>query len=331
MMKKIYLIHPYSCTKADGVTHHCEELYSLFKDDDEFEVLPVDNLPIIKCRLFNGAFRFRHLYNAIKNSGADIVHVHQFTTIQVPQAMIAAWLCGKKIIYSPHWHPFSALNRPFLAKLMFYVLIYPFLKYIVKKCVAINDEDSAFLARFNRNVTCVPHWINDEMICKDTMAKRIHPSKEKLRILYVGRFDATNKGIDYLFYLPLNDYEIHLVGSGNIQPRNDMIIHENVSSKDLLYIYGSVDLVVVPSQYEAFSYVALEALSNGIPVLLSDRVRIADYLGGISGVTLFKYGDYESFCRSIITASEEMVDQNAIRAIFSKEQALKSYKDIYNI
>lgn len=48
-------------------------------------------------------------------------------------------------------------------------------------------------------------------------------------------------------------------------------------SSELSFVYNSIDLLVVPSiWYETFGLVVLEALSYGVPVLVSDRVGASD-------------------------------------------------------
>jgi glycosyltransferase involved in cell wall biosynthesis len=53
--------------------------------------------------------------------------------------------------------------------------------------------------------------------------------------------------------------------------KNRIIFSGYIDYIDMPYMYNLADLVVVPSLYpEAFSLVALEALSSGLPVIVSD-------------------------------------------------------------
>lgn len=93
-------------------------------------------------------------------------------------------------------------------------------------------------------------------------------------VLFVGRND-TNKGIEHLYSLPDN-YRVHCVCKGTVK-RNDFILHQNLGDAELACLYRQASVVVVPSRYEAFSLVALEALQYHTPVVISERVRIGDY------------------------------------------------------
>ena len=324
-MIRVLLIHPHIESYADGIASHCDTLYHLFIGNQTIQVMKPENYPYRKIKLFNGLFLFSKLIKAIKKSKADIVHVHGYTTLQVGQALLAAIICRKRIVYSPHWHPFHELKRPFLAKMFFYLTIAPLVRLFAKCCVCINKEDSAFLRKMGKPVYTIPHWISDSLT-----KEQHHAQKKSNMIMFVGRFDASNKGIDYLWHLEEGKYDIHLVGKGDISPRSDMTIHTNISQSELYALYRKSSLVVVPSQYEAFSLVTLEALALGTPVVISDKVRIADYLDSCDGVTIFRYGDYDAFSVAVANQIGKTVDTEKIYQIFSGETALKQYSDMYS-
>lgn len=324
-MISVLLIHPHIESFADGIASHCDTLYHLFIGHHNIQVMEPENYPYRKVKLFNGLFDFTKLIKAIRESRADIVHVHGYTTLQVGQALLAAIICRKKIVYSPHWHPFHELNRPFLAKIFFYLTIAPLVRLFASCCVCINHEDSAFMRRMGKPVYTIPHCLSETPLPRQATKT----ATSKISILFVGRFDATNKGIDYLWHLPEGVYEIHLVGKGNITPRSDMQVHQNIPKSELFELYAQCSLVVIPSQYEAFSLVALEALSVGTPIVMSDKVRIADYLDATEGVSIFKYGDYNGFCLAVQNSKNLKVDTQRIHQIFSIEAICTQYSNLY--
>ena len=327
-MIKVLLIHQHANGRANGIVSHCHTLYHLFEDSQDINVLKPENYPCRDIKVFNGLFYFKKLIKAMKESGADIVHIHGYTTLQVGQALLAAALCHKKIVYSPHWHPFHELRRPFMAKVFFYLTIVPLVKLLASCCVCINKEDTAFIKKLKKPVYTIPHCLADyPKLSIDNEKKSMANGKKS--ILFVGRFDAANKGIDYLWHLPEGLYDIHLVGKGNITPRSDMHVHQNIPQEELLQLYHDCSLVVVPSQYEAFSLVSLEALSMGTPVVMSNKVRIADYLENVDGVSIFNYGDYEGFCNAVQNSDNLHVDAKQIQSIFSKEAIRSQYVKLY--
>lgn len=324
MNKTVLLIHPHAENLVDGVATHCQRLYELFHNDNEIVIPKPENYPYRKIALFNNLFHFLPLLRAIRNSRADIIHIHGYTTLQVGQALLAAAIYRKKIVYTPHWHPFHELRRPLLAKAFFNLTIAPLIRMFASSCIGLNHEDSEFLKKLGKPVYTIPHWIEAKGA---SLSEKV--SKKGRMILFVGRFDALNKGIDYLWHLPEGMYDIHLVGKGDINPRCDMTLHINIPNEELSKMYLESALVVVPSQYEAFSLVSLEALTAGTPVVMSDKVRIADYLNGIEGVRIFKYGDYDDFCRAVKESMYMKVDKESIYDIFSPETARTRYRQVY--
>lgn len=63
---------------------------------------------------------------------------------------------------------------------------------------------------------------------------------------------------------------------------------------DLANVYAETRVVAVPSRYEPFSMVALEALAAGRPVVLSDACGAAEVLTGEHGAFVFPEGDVEA-------------------------------------
>ena len=111
--------------------------------------------------------------------------------------------------------------------------------------------------------------------------------------------------------------------------RSDFHQHVNISNNALAELYIQASLVVIPSKYEAFSYVALEALFCGTPVLMSDRVRIADYLSGSCGYEIFHYGNYKEFTEKVETTIGQPVDISTAKDTFSQSHIKKLYSNIY--
>ena len=114
-----------------------------------------------------------------------------------------------------------------------------------------------------------------------------------LMVLYVGRFDQ-RKGIETLvravsrsIFPGLADIQLTIVGGsrpgqsdGMERQRIEEIVDQlglrtfttfpgQISHDDLPYYYGAANLCVVPSHYEPFGLVAIEAMASGIPVVAS--------------------------------------------------------------
>ena len=113
-------------------------------------------------------------------------------------------------------------------------------------------------------------------------------------VMYVGRFDP-RKGIETLVravreseLFGSEDFKLIICGGsrpgrsdGNERDRIEKIVAElgitqmtefpgRVSQKNLPFYYGAADVCVVPSHYEPFGLVAIEAMASFTPVVASD-------------------------------------------------------------
>lgn len=309
-------------SRSNGIVKYCDELREMLVGDKEINIFPVENYPMKRDRFLKERFTSAFFDKAIQE--ADIVHINGYAAFIVFQSILSSVRHKKKIVYTPHWHPFKYLSHPKRGELFFNVLIKPLVRRYVDVVITLNDEDTAFFSSFHDNVVRIPHWISFNIEDNNEI------KKDPNMILFVGRLTDENKGVDHLFHLPEGKYNIHCVGAGQRSLRSDMTHHENISDAELRELYLKASLLVVPSRYEAFSYVSLESLCYKTPVLLSDRVRIYDYLHGVTGVDCFRYKNYKEFCQKtdILIGSE--VDVKSVSTLFSKESIRQKYKELFN-
>ena len=105
-----------------------------------------------------------------------------------------------------------------------------------------------------------------------------------LKVLFVGRF-AYNKGIDtFLETVNIlnnngnqNNFEYHLIGKGplfNFYSENvkmdNVIYHGFVADEDLRGFYKNSDIFFFPTRFEGMPTVVLEAMSEGLPIVVND-------------------------------------------------------------
>lgn len=321
-MIKILQIRETPLTKCAGIDANCQGLISLFEGDAQIEMLPtIDYTRHSDSFVHQYWLDEKEICASIEKYKPDIVHIHGVCSFTLCIAVKCARKYNKSIALSGHFHPFYALRRPLMGKLFFTCITRNVLKK-VDLVFTINDEDTAQMSLYHRNVVKLPHWSKFE----DSVGNE---KKVSNMILFVGRLSESNKGLEHLYHLPEGKYEIHLVGKGNMELRNDMIKHENISDEELKSLYQKASLLVVPSRYEAFSYVSIEALMNNTPVVMSDRVRIADHLNGISGYSVFKYHDFDGFVKAVESTIGQSVDTEKVKATFDPIRIKQAYKEAY--
>jgi glycosyltransferase involved in cell wall biosynthesis len=118
--------------------------------------------------------------------------------------------------------------------------------------------------------------------------------KEKDYVLFVGRL-TEQKGVEYLIYalLPLirenRKIKLYIVGKGHLKKSLEKLtdllgIKDNVkflgfvSDRKLIECYKGAKLLVMPSIYEPFGIVALEAMKYKVPTIISKRAGVAEIL-----------------------------------------------------
>ena len=172
----------------------------------------------------------------------------------------------------------------------------------------------------------------------------------KKQILFLGQnvINDSNKGWDLLQEVLLTffqssdiEFELVVVGhSGEIVSNCPYKIHSvgEISDDEILIdLYSAVDLLVVPSRFEAFSQVTLEAQSCGLPV-------VGFNIGGIPDILIHKKTGWISATFDLIDFSKginwilkeegrsEKLGLNGRKNVikkFSSERVSKQYYDLY--
>ena len=321
-MIRVLQIRETPLTKCAGIDANCQALIEIFEGDEEIEMLPTidytrHTIPVLRQYYLDE----KEICASIEKLKPVIIHIHGAFSFTLWVAVKCAKKYNIPIVFSPHFHPFYSLKRPVMGWLFFHVITRIVLKY-VDVVFNINKEDSAQFKKYHDNVVTAPHWSKFEPPLIDV-------KKNPKMILFVGRIDESNKGIEHLYELPEGKYEIHCVGKGERAMRSDMTHHENISDEELQNLYMKASLLVVPSRYEAFSYVSIEALVCNTPIVVSDRVRIADYLEGMECVGVFKYNDYSDFNHKVEQTIGKQVDREKVREMFNSDRIKLIYKEAY--
>jgi glycosyltransferase involved in cell wall biosynthesis len=185
-----------------------------------------------------------------------------------------------------------ALETPadYLLKFFFYPLNV-LMDYIVGKqadgVIAISDHAYQKLTTAYgldvEKVTMIPHGVDTEWFYP---RENRHPavSQEQITLLYVGRLGA-RKGLDLaleaLAEVDIQNVEFLIAGTGRHEDTLRELAHDldiadsvrflgYVSDEQLPLLYSSADAFILPSKYEGFGLVLLEAMACGTPVIGAD-------------------------------------------------------------
>jgi glycosyltransferase involved in cell wall biosynthesis len=265
---KILIIDEALDSILGGISTHCKNL----KINLEIMGDTVDFLSIEK-------FKYRSIFNRkivsskileeyIKNTDYDIYHFHGIiTSLFGLNCMKVAGKLGKKIVFTPHYHPFRYFKQPILVWLYFKFQVQPVIKEHEVICLSKNELH--FFSNKTKKAHLIPGGHSVENKC---------PHHKGNYILFVGRLDK-NKNFEFI-QNNVNFLEIRAV-IPTAPPTNNnyhnIKYFSQISDVELSHLYQQALCTVVPSKYEALSLVALESLAHGTPVIVSDRVQVKDY------------------------------------------------------
>lgn len=148
--------------------------------------------------------------------------------------------------------------------------------------------------------------------------------------IYVGRL-SKEKNLEFLIktFNKLPHLNLNIVGYGPLEYELKLIAHRNInfygaiSNKELPSYYQSSHVFILPSLSEPWGLVVEEALNNGIPVIVSDKVGCAAEIvkSNINGI-VFSLSDPEGLKAAILKMEDisyyNSLKKNVCRMDFKK-------------
>ena len=216
--------------------------------------------------------------------------VHAHSTFAGAFVRLAVWSIPKRrrpiIVYCAHGWAF--LQDIPLWKRHAYAMLERLLTPLADGVVHISQDEARGAARYGikptLQVTIYNGLIDEEM----STTLPTQPCERKLTLLFVGRFDR-QKGLDILLEAikrVRRDILVHIVG-GAVIPGGDVrlptadkrvVFHGWLTAETLKTLYYEVDIVVMPSRWEGFGFVALEAMRAGRAVFAADRGALPELI-----------------------------------------------------
>jgi len=278
----------------------------------------------------------------------DIVHLHSsFAGVIGRTCLILLYpVVRPKVFYCPH--AFSFLMETSGKKKRLYAFIekalLPMTDAII--CVSQYEADKAKEHGINPDKLFVVH----NGVGFRTLSNKDNSDVDnhEINLLFVGRFDY-QKGYDILIEamkkvanpnikLTLIGDTVH--GSQAIEKLPDAEYTGWLKSGQMEYYFRTADVLVIPSRWEGFAMVPLEAMSYSLPVISSDATSLPEVV--VNGDTgyLFKNGDVNSLVSVLnnLDKSELRVMGQKGNAFFTKNftsQAMISkthtlYAELFN-
>lgn len=124
--------------------------------------------------------------------------------------------------------------------------------------------------------------------------------------IYVGRL-SPEKNLTYLIEIfnQLPDLSLNIIGFGPQEQflqsiaKENIIFHGAIPNSELSKLYQENDVLILPSISEPWGIVVEEALNNGLPVIVSDKVGCAEEIINESNGIIFKLSDPVGLSKAI--------------------------------
>lgn len=244
----------------------------------------------------------KFINNKIENY--DLIHIHGLYRFPTIYAAYKSFKKKKPYVISPHGSldPFlfkQSKKNIILKRIWEYLFEFP----LLKKSTAIHstcevEKKKLNIYKFKTKIFVIPLCISNlffkKNISKKSFRKKIGLNKKNFNIVFIGRLNF-KKGLDILIPAfkkirntfhntkliivgPNNDkyYEnflMPLINKYNLS--NDVIYHKPLYNNELTNCYKDANLFVLPSYTENFGLTIFEAMSQKVPVIVSDQIDMA--------------------------------------------------------
>ncbi|QVL57571.1 MAG: glycosyltransferase family 4 protein [Simkaniaceae bacterium] len=180
------------------------------------------------------------------------------------------------------------------------------------------------------NHCVIPHGIDLNTI----------PKNEKKIPKLIGFMGRLCEQKDPLFMLEImkilgpKGYQLRVIGGGEfeeIMKKNPYTtVTGKVSREEGLKLLSEVERVVVPSKWEAFGLILLEAMALEVPIIASRIPPFEEVLAGGTFATLIDKKDPEKYAKAIIEGADYSGDaKKHLLKNFSWKQCIGSYHAIF--
>jgi len=244
---------------------------------------------------------------------ADVVHLHTLPHSHNFAGYLAARLRGKRVVITPHFHP----GHPHYERPIHY--------WLLRRCdavIAVSEWERSYLASKGVDagrIVVTGNGVDAEDYRPHDVARfraellRAHGLAEDVRaVVFLGR-KLEYKGIatlvDAFERLPgRHDAALFLAGPSSPwfddyhrglhgRDRARVIDVGTLSHADKVHLLHMADVLVLPSRFEAFGIVLLEAWACGKPVIAAATGAMPGIVG--DGGLVFEYGDAAELARQL--------------------------------
>ncbi|MTT32157.1 glycosyltransferase [Terrilactibacillus sp. BCM23-1] len=235
-------------------------------------------------------FYFRKKIKILK---PDIIHIHSTFAGFFVRCALFTIRSKSKVIYCSHGWSFLMDTSNFKKKI--YIICEKILSLCTDKIINISiyEHNQACKVKLpTKKMLLINNGISEKKLDNNKKSNAsIKMQSKKIKVLFVGRLDK-QKGIDILlkFVMKYKNQNFHFYIIGNSVLDNQYIEFPSNTSYlgkiDNSYIddyYQASDVVIIPSRWEGFGLVAIEAMKNKKAIIVSNRGALPELVNNDNG------------------------------------------------
>lgn len=282
-------------------------------------------------------------YKIMKKEKMDIVYCHSTWAGVIARVPLLFFSKKPKVIYNAHGWAFTMQVAEW--KKIIFALIERMLCHVTDCVVNVSNFEYKIAIAYGLPKEKMRVLYSGSNYVKNRCLKKKIFDESAINILFVGRFDP-QKGVDFLLKTFQRcsrfDLHLHLIGDSVLSTNkynniNDDRIHFLgwVPHEKMMEYYYSCDVVIMPSRWEAFGLVAIEAMKYKKPVIVSDRGALPELIKDNYNGYIFEM-ENEASLMEVLNKLEKnklkKLGENSFRAFeinFAGDKMRNKMKDLY--
>jgi glycosyltransferase involved in cell wall biosynthesis len=265
------------------------------------------------------------LVDALRESGADVIHAHSHRYGHVLESAAVADRCGIPLVVSTHYHPADRRETMWTrGMLRVQDVVFGTTAYRVARRIVVESEvEQRLVSEFapRERIRIVPPGIDLSLWSHPETDRGSSPPLPSGYVLFAGRV-ASNKGLENLLealaMIPASSRPpLVLMGKDwGARPGLEALAHRlrlEASVRWLSYVpdpkawrdvIRGARALVLPSEWEAYGLVLLEAMAGGTPIVATSVGAVPEVLLHGEAGRLVPYGQPAALAQAILETIE---------------------------
>lgn len=270
----------------------------------------------------------------------DVLHGHAYGHFPTFAAAVGGMLDRSALVITPHSDPGSES----VSKRLFDRVVPSATLRLADRVIALTATEARHLERLgvdSGHIRVIPNGVDLAEFAHIPVRR---PSADRITILFVGRLDPRQKGLEYLIRAfdliqPTRNARLRLVGedwgglsklrslSTSLGLEGNVEFAGRLPRSDVIRAYATADLFVLPALFEPFGIVLLEAMAAGLPIVASRVGGIPDVVEEGKAGILVEAGNARALAQSI----NSLISDPLLRERMGEEGKRRAAKYSWNL